>query len=90
MKEMLAILVSYIKFVCEIFQAIYRDVLGTILLMRTRRRLNRFQKQNSNVYNEFCKLVRSQPDKACVIFNDQIWTFRDVILKKIILILGSC
>lgn len=77
--EMLAILVSYIKFIYEVFRAVYRDILGTLLLIRTRRRLTRFQQEKSNVYNEFCKLARTQPDKACIIFNDHTWTFKDVI-----------
>lgn len=81
---MLAILVSYVKFIYEILLAIYRDVLGTFLLIRTRRRLNDFQKNESNVFAEFSKLVRQQPNKACIIYNEHTWTFKDVYITFLI------
>ncbi len=76
---MLAILLTYLRFIYEILLAVYRDYLGTMLLIRTRRRLSRFHKEESTVFREFEKLVRTQPNKACIVYGDQTWTFKDVI-----------
>lgn len=78
---MLAILLAYLRFIYEILLAVYRDFLGTMLLIRTRRRLTKFHHEDTNVYREFEKLVRTQPGKACIVYGEHTWTFKDVWKK---------
>jgi len=75
---MLAILLAYLRFIYEILLAVYRDFLGTMLLIRTRRRLTKFHHEDTNVFREFEKLVRTQPGKACIVYGEHIWTFKDM------------
>lgn len=68
---------AFFGFICQIFFAIYRDYLGIRIFLYTRKRLKEFS--GSTVADEFRKLVKLHPNKKCIIYNDVVWTFQDVI-----------
>ena len=70
---------KFIIFVFKILFAVYRDLIGVVYLLKVNRNINNFQKDNANTATRFRELVKKQPKKACIIFNDQTWTFQDVI-----------
>lgn len=78
---MLKLVYSYLKFIFQVFYAIYRDLSGAKFLIKAKRLLGDFEKNKSTVFDEFKNLVRENPQKACIIFEDKTWTFKDVILQ---------
>ena len=58
--------------------AIYRDIYGIYLIKKADGELKRIQEQRGNVHRLFRQNVITQPDKACIVFEGQIWTFRMV------------
>lgn len=82
---MLALVFSFVTYIYDIFFALYRDFLGAKLLIGTRKKLTQYEKENSTVYNEFQKIVRRQPNKPCIISNEQTWTFKDVMMSIYVL-----
>lgn len=75
---MLNVLCSFLRAVYDFCFAIYRDIYGAALLVRTRLRMKQFDRRNANVFETFAKIVRKQPFKTCLIFENRIWTFKDV------------
>jgi hypothetical protein len=67
-----------LAFFWEFIQALARDLMGVIKLLKIKRKLRQFEKSNSSVPEVFRKLVAKQPNKPCAIFDDQIWTFQQV------------
>jgi hypothetical protein len=63
---------------CEIIRAVLRDLKGVLTMIKTKRRLKAFERGNSSVFVEFAKLTRQQPNKPCIVLDDQTWTFKDV------------
>lgn len=78
---MLTIILSVLNFVYELVLAIYRDYLGAKLLIQSKKRVAVFEKQNLTVFEHFQKLVRQQPNKACIVCEGQTWTYKDVTKK---------
>ena len=72
------IVYSFLSFIYDFLFAIYRDIMGTRMLIKTTKRLAKFEKENSTVFEEFQKNVKKSPNKACILFDDQVWTFKDV------------
>jgi hypothetical protein len=70
---------KFIIFVFKILFAVYRDLIGVVYLLKVNRNISNFQKENANTATRFRQLVKKHPKKACIIFNDQTWTFQDVI-----------
>lgn len=69
---------SFIRCVNSLAIAIYRDIYGAFLLIQSRLKLRRFEKQNETIFEAVSKVVRRNPNKTCFIFEDRIWTFKDV------------
>lgn len=61
-----------------------RDLNGLITLTKLKKKLRQLDTKHENVEQFFAKWVRQQPEKACIIFNDTIWTFRDVSQDRFI------
>ena len=76
---MLEQLKKFIIFVFKILFAVYRDLIGVVYLLKVNRNISNFQKDNANTATRFRELVKKHPKKACIIFNDETWTFQDVI-----------
>ena len=69
-------------FLVALFEALYRDLLGLYLLIRTENRLAQMVKREEVLHDIFRALVRKHPNKPCIICNGRIWTFQNVITKK--------
>ena len=67
-----------IFYFCEFFRALIRDLIGAKKLFTIKLRIRQFEKSNSTIPERFLKFVNKHPNKACIIFNDQIWTFQQV------------
>lgn len=63
----------------EILSAIRRDLFGLWLVFKIESRLKRIEQSQIVLDDIFEGWVRSQPNKPCIIFNEQIWTFKDVM-----------
>lgn len=55
-----------------------RDLNALITLTKVKKKLAFVDKHNINVFDYFYQWVRSQPDKACLVFNESTWTFGDL------------
>jgi hypothetical protein len=71
-------LLKLLSYFWEFIRAIARDLIGAIKLLKIKRKFRQFEKSNSSVPEVFRKLVAKHPNKPCVIFDDQIWTFQQV------------
>ena len=78
---MLTTIILYLKFLNGFFYALYRDLIGIKKLIEVKKILKEFEKDKSNTNESFNKLVRKHPNKACIVFNDETWTFKEVIWK---------
>ena len=79
MLRLLSKLLSLLKSVREIFSAILRDLLGLWLVFTIETKLKRLENTGKVLDNMFDRWAREQPEKPCIIFNDSVWTFHDVI-----------
>lgn len=75
---MLSVVLSFLNTLYEYLFAIYRDFLGVLLMIKTKKYLRRFDKIDTNTYKEFQKVVRYDADKPCIVFVDKSWTFKEV------------
>ena len=72
----------FYSFLGDFLGAIYRDILAIYLVLKVETKINRYIKKDKVLADIFRKLVYKHPNKPCIIFENQIWTFQDVILKK--------
>jgi hypothetical protein len=77
---MLASFILCLKLTLDFFGAVWRDLVGVKKLIAVKDLLNRFEKDNTNTAERFACLVKQQPNKPCIVFNDVIWTFQQVKL----------
>lgn len=81
---LIAKLLSMLNNVREILSAILRDLLGLWLVFTIETKLKRLETTGKVLDDMFDRWAREQPDKPCIIFNDSVWTFRDVKLLELI------
>jgi len=55
-----------------------RDISALLLLHQIKKKLAIIDKTHTSVSDHYSKWLSKQPDKPCIIFNETIWTFRDV------------
>lgn len=74
-----------IQFILKVLEVFYytaknlpRDVRGLVTFAKIKAKLRKLDKYQYNVTDVFSKWVKSQPNKACIIFNDVTWTFKDL------------
>lgn len=79
---MIQMLLNFFNLINQYLIAIYRDLLGIRLFIDIKSTLKKFQNEQSNTFSEFQKLVKKHPKKACIIFDDKIWTFKDVLSRN--------
>ena len=72
-------LIGYFEFIYQFIKAIRRDMTGAQKLVTLKARIFKFERDNSSVFDIFNKVAEKHPDKKCIIFNDEIWTFKKVI-----------
>lgn len=75
---MLAMLVLILKYILEFLNAIWRDLQAIKKMIIVRLIISKFEKDNSNTSERFSQFVKKHPNKACIIFNDETWTFQQV------------
>ena len=78
----LGILANIFRTMSELMSAVFRDLLGVYILIKVETKMHLIDKRNLLVGDLFRKLVKMQPNKACVVFNEQVWTFQDVNIKN--------
>ena len=55
-----------------------RDLRGLLMLTKLKKKSENYDRTNNNVADVFTEWVRKQPNKPCIIFKEQTWTFKDV------------
>lgn len=60
----------------QLLLAIARDIKGAIYLRGLRRKFRAFE--GSTVYREFERNSKLHPNKPCILFEEQTWTFKDM------------
>ncbi|CAF0850315.1 unnamed protein product [Brachionus calyciflorus] len=58
--------------------ALYRDLCGLILLLKVEYNLHLIERKKLTVSDLFRDLVRKQPNRNCIIYNEEKWTFLDL------------
>jgi len=61
------------------FDIINREIQTFELMFNMKKKLDYFKKNNLLTADIFSKHVKTNPNKPCIIYNDQTWTFKDVI-----------
>ena len=74
----ISILSNAFKVVNKTLAALYRDICGIFLLFKVEGTLKHLEKNNIFLPNLFRKLVREHPNKACLIYNNETWTYQQV------------
>lgn len=75
---MLSVIFKYLKILYYIILTLPRDLAGLAILFKIKRKEKYYDSTNLGVPDVFGEWVKTQPEKACIIFNDTTWTFRDV------------
>lgn len=72
-------IINFFRYVFNLLFAIYRDVYGVYLLIKMKQILKKFDTDNTSLGEEFRKLAENHPTKPCILYEDETWTFNDVI-----------
>jgi solute carrier family 27 fatty acid transporter 1/4 len=69
-----------LKFIFYMLLTLPRDIRGLRRLLKIQRRLRQYELNQTTVGDVFQQWVRRQPNKACYIYEDKAWTYKDVTL----------
>ena len=69
---------EFLKTITIIINAVKRDIMGILYMIKIRRKLAYYSKQNMVTADIFREWTKKQPNKPCIIFYDKTWTFKDV------------
>ena len=69
----------FFKFIYISIITFPRDVRTLSKIVQVFVKSNKHEKENLIVSDVFKQWVKKNPSKECIIFNDQTWTFQDVI-----------
>lgn len=72
----------FVKFIYYSLITFPRDVRTLSKILKVFVKSYIYDKKNLIVSEVFKKWVKKNPNKQCIIFNDQTWTFQDVIRLK--------
>ncbi|KAL0273775.1 UNVERIFIED_CONTAM: hypothetical protein PYX00_006374 [Menopon gallinae] len=72
------ILVHFRESLLIIYKTLPRDLKGIQVLIITRRKLGECEKNDWTVVDLLRQQVKKSPEKVCIYFEDQKWTFEDV------------
>ena len=76
---MISQIILCLKFTVEFFAAIWRDLVGVKKMLIIRNTLVKFEKEKTNTSERFSLLVKKHPNKPCIVFNDETWSFQQVM-----------
>lgn len=66
------------RFTWVILRTLPRDLRGLYLLITLKYKIKRLTKANANLPSLFAQTVARHPNKAAFLYEDRVWTFRDV------------
>ena len=69
--------------VAEFLVAVYRDILAIYLVVKVETKISRYIKNEQTLSDLFRNLVKKNPNKPCIIYNNKTWTFKDVLILKL-------
>ena len=69
--------------VAEFLAAVYRDILAIYLVVKVETKISRYIKNEQTLSDLFRNLVKKNPNKPCIIYNNKTWTFKDVLILKL-------
>ena len=75
----------FINFLRNFISAIIRDIIGGLTLFKVENRIKTFEKKNIQYADIFRKTLSKYPNKPCIVFEEETWTFQDVSLIIIII-----
>ena len=62
----------------EILFAFYRDFRLALILIKSMRNLKEIAKHDITTAQRFRQIVKKTPNKACILFGEETWTFQDI------------
>ena len=68
------------------FSLINREIQTFDLMFNMKKKLDYFKKNKLLTADIFLKHVKNNPNKPCIVYNDQTWTFKDVNIMFFIFI----
>ena len=78
---MLARILRFLKFLYYTIITLPRDISGLYILGKTKKDVEKLVKTPIPVSRLFRKWAKKYPNRECIVFDDQIWTFQDVNQK---------
>ncbi|CAF0715294.1 unnamed protein product [Brachionus calyciflorus] len=79
---MLSKIYFFIKFFLYFLYKLPRDIRGAFIYRRIKSKVKECDTKNYAVQDIFTKWVKEQPNKPCIIFNDEIYTYSDLELES--------
>jgi hypothetical protein len=73
---------SFLKLIYYFLITLPRDLKGLILMHTVESKFHKYEVEGVTTPMLFERLVKKQPKKPCIIFDDEIWTFQDVSDKR--------
>jgi len=67
-----------LKYIVCVLLTLPRDVRALIVLSKIKRKTTNYDRKKTSVIDIFTQWVKKQPNKECIVYDDQVWTFQDV------------
>lgn len=71
-------LINFFKYIFYIILTLPRDIRAAIMVSRLKRQSKVVDRKNYTVSDYYQRWLKKQPNKPCLVFEDQKWTFQDV------------
>lgn len=75
-------LVRIFKILYVIITTFKRDIKWLKTIAKLKSTVQKFGEDKLTVAKQFRKLVKKHPNKACIIFENNIWTYQDVLIER--------
>ena len=79
LSTVISIFYSIANAINNLCHAICRDIKGILMVVHLESKLKKFDQNDLVLSDLFEKSVQLNPNKPCIIFNDKIWTFQEVV-----------
>lgn len=79
---MLGKILIFFKYLFFMIITLPRDVRAFFMVRRIKSKSTECDRKDYSVSAYFERWVKSQPQKACLVCDDQKWTFKDVIWRE--------
>lgn len=71
-------IIYFFKFIFYMIITLPRDLRGLVMVTKIKKKTNEIDTKNYSVSDYFQRWVRVQPNKDCLVWEDQRWSFNDV------------